>query len=500
MKDKEFDCFFREQARYTQTEIGKKLLGKEITNEPLTETEEKRIVALIKRLKEFGVIKRVKKDAVDLQEIDNDDYSVAPVVLGDTESLYAFCFVGVLWVNEFIIKCYPKYIRNNETPVGDFKEVLQVIKHYNHKKENVIHLQNDGLESSAFNMLALMLYFLNDYYQNGIYSNAQEIIETNGTGEILWDKTINETFAYIQNNRPFYMELKTRKRINDETGFFSRLHQCILSECSRKLEGKGLFDIFDDIAPIEFDESTLEDFGDREYLSYRIERELGVQYNSRKRLLLQSMYAYINNEKSVDTNEHFSMFGTTAYHTIWEDVCKKVLCDMLGEPIKSVFKSYVGGETFKEHIKKPTWNGIEAKDTLIPDIVTFYNYNGQNAFAIFDAKYYDVQIGNNSISGQPGIESITKQYLYELAYKDLIPDVWGNPNPIKVYNAFIFPSETVTKENGVERKGDVEFSIMKRLNLQKIKIVFVNPKSFYDKYLAGETALEDIVKQITPQN
>lgn len=484
MKTKEIGCFFREQEKYTQAEIGKKLLGKEITNEPLTETEEKRIVALIKRLKEFGVLKRVK-DAVDLQEIDNDDYSVAPVVLGDTESLYAFCFVGVLWVNEFIIKCYPKYIHNNIAPVDDFKEVLQVIKHYNHKKENVIHLQNDGTNGTSFNMLALMLYFLNDYYQNGIYSNAQEIIETNGTGEILWDKTINETFAYIQNNRPFYMELKTRKRINDETGFFSRLHQCILGECSRKLESQGLFDIFDDVSPIEFDETELEDFGDKEYLSYRIERELGVQYNSRKRLLLQSMYAYINNEKSVDTNEHFSMFGTTAYHTIWEDVCKQVLCDMLGKRIDTVIKGYIGKETFKEYIQCPIWAGHRVNDTLIPDIVTIKD----NYFAIFDAKYYDVKITEEGISGQPGIESITKQYLYELAYKNLIPDTWGNPNPISVYNAFIFPKEMGKDEKiSVQHCGVVEFNIMPKC-LSNIKIIFVNPETFYKAYLNGDNCL-----------
>lgn len=468
------NVYFREQERYTQKDICE-----------ILDCNEDKVVALIKRLKEFGVIKRVKKDAVDLQEIDNDDYGVAPVVLGDTESLYAFCFVGVLWVNEFIIKCYPKYIHNNKAPVGDFKEVLQVIKHYNHKKENVIHLQNDGVESSAFNMLALMLYFLNDYYQNGIYSNAQEIIETNGTGEILWDKTINETFAYIQNHRPFYMELKTRKRINDETGFFSRLHQCILSECSRKLESQQLFDIFDDVSPIEFDETTLEDFGDREYLSYRIERELGVQYNSRKRLLLQSMYAYINNEKSVDTNEHFSMFGTTAYHTIWEDVCKEVLCDMSKE--------------YLQYIPKPTWIDIPAKDTLIPDVVTIYKEKeDKEYFAIFDAKYYDVNIvfdknkKPTAISGQPGIESITKQYLYEQAFS-----YKGLTTGKEVINAFIFPK--YNQGNQFEKVGEVEFSIMCP-RLKKVAIVFVEPKNFYEKYLAGETALEDIVKQIISQN
>ena len=79
------NVYFREQERYTQEQIC------EILN-----CKEDKVVDLIKRLKEFGVLKRVKNAAVDLQEIDNDDYSVAPVVLGDTESLYAFCFVGVL--------------------------------------------------------------------------------------------------------------------------------------------------------------------------------------------------------------------------------------------------------------------------------------------------------------------------------------------------------------------------------------------------------------------
>jgi hypothetical protein len=335
-----------------------------------------------------------------------------------------------------------------------------------------------------------MLYFLNDYYQNGIYSNAQEIIETNGTGEILWNKTINETFAYIQNNRPFYMELKTRKRVNDETGFFSRLHQCILSECSRKLKSQGLFDIFDDVSPIEFDETELEDFGDKEYLSYRIERELGVQYNSRKRLLLQSMYAYINNEKSVDTNEHFSMFGTTAYHTVWEDVCKEVLCDMLGNRIDTVIKGYIGKETFKEYIQCPIWAGHRVNDTLIPDIVTIKD----NYFAIFDAKYYDVKITKEGISGQPGIESITKQYLYELAYKNLVPNGWNNLSPIFFYNAFIFPKEKANAENEINVLGEVNLPIMNRASVQNIKIIFVNPKKFYEKYLDGGDCLDLILK------
>ncbi len=46
---------------------------------------------------------------------------------------------------------------------------------------------------------------------------------TNGTGEKLWDRTINETFSYISNNRPYYTELQTKKRASDEYDFIRRL-------------------------------------------------------------------------------------------------------------------------------------------------------------------------------------------------------------------------------------------------------------------------------------
>ena len=39
-------------------------------------------------------------------------------------------------------------------------------------------------------------------------------------GEILWDKTINETFAIIQNNKPYYVELQTKNTIDNDYDYF----------------------------------------------------------------------------------------------------------------------------------------------------------------------------------------------------------------------------------------------------------------------------------------
>ena len=60
---------------------------------------------------------------------------------------------------------------------------------------------------------AFFYTLLNDYYENGLYENDKDIIENNGNGEIHWDKTINDSFTLLSNNRPYYLELKTKKRI-----------------------------------------------------------------------------------------------------------------------------------------------------------------------------------------------------------------------------------------------------------------------------------------------
>ena len=82
------------------------------------------------------------------------------------------------------------------------KQIMRVLEKYN-SKEQVIKLYNESDDGGSFNLLAVMLYLLQDYYDNGIYANDVEIVEANGTGEILWDRTINETFSYISNNRPY---------------------------------------------------------------------------------------------------------------------------------------------------------------------------------------------------------------------------------------------------------------------------------------------------------
>jgi hypothetical protein len=124
-------------------------------------------------------------------------------------------------------------------------------------------------------------------------------------------------------------------------------------------------------------------------------------------------------------------------------------------------------------------------DTLIPDIVTVT----KDIFAIFDAKYYSVTLTEKNINGQPGIESITKQYLYASAYKDLI-DECDNSNRKCVCNAFIFPRE---QDEPAVNAGMVTFGLFPD---RSIHILFVEPTWFYQAYLNGTNCLKELFNAI----
>lgn len=84
--------------------------------------------------------------------------------------------------------------------------------------------------------------------------------------------------------------------------------------------------------------------------------------------------------------------------------------------------------------------------------------------------------GKSSLSGNPGIESVNKQYLYQLAYNDFI-DIHG----LSTYNCFLLPTEGPE----IIDLGNVSFEIFKSMNLQDIQLRLLPANIMYDLYLTG---------------
>ena len=403
---------------------------------------------------------------------------------------YKFSYVGVMIIDNRIFYFYPKYM--SEFKKNSFKKILNVIE--KDKNINGESREEDLFLNESSDILPLILFFIKDYFSYGLYENTRNIIEINGNNEILWEKTINSTFPLIKNNKPYYLELLTKKRINDSNNYFRQLHEIILTECFEILKGAQLDFFFDILSIPKLTTITVNDFDDRNHILRMLDQEMNVQFDTHKLKLLNAMKDYIKQKTSEGLFKGLTLYGTSSFQGVWERVCKDVFDDMLDSHLNQLplilNKEYKEQENKKliKLIDYPYWFDESNKDlkpkdkgTLIPDIITIF----ENNFLIFDAKYYnveiyyDVEIDEKSIEGQPGIESITKQYLYALAYRK-----FARFHKLKTYNCFLFPTDGETKI-----KGYLKFDILQKIGLRNIKSIFISAEELYDVFLSS--TLED---------
>lgn len=196
------------------------------------------------------------------------------------------------------------------------------------------------------------------------------------------------------------------------------------------------------------------------------------------------MYSLLSENNPFNQENYITTYGTNTFYNTWENICCNVLNDKRYKPLgklklpTKLNEKYDANMELINLIQKPIWN-IEDKDylpnkTLIPDLITIH----KDKFAIFDAKYYIYKTKNNIIENQPGIESVTKQYLYELAYKEFVEDHEFK----EVKNGFLFPKYT----GGIEIKGYVQLNMLTDMNLKNIQIILLPVIEIYDYYLKNK--------------
>lgn len=239
-----------------------------------------------------------------------------------------------------------------------------------------------------------------------------------------------------------------------------RLHRAILSEISRFLDGCSLTDP-PSIGTAELTDENPTDLNETEYPQWLIDRERASQYITWKQEFLDLMRLHLF-EKGTEADRGVVLqLGTTSYYHAWEVACKAVLGDLLGYRLQKLPQITLT-DGWAEHknatplqiIPRPIWartegmSNAEDVDTLIPDTATFDDYDGRKLFRIYDAKHY-LPNRHGKMVGQPGVESATKQFLYQSAYQSFIEDHGFDA----VVGAFLAPTEG----NGSELLASVSF-------------------------------------------
>lgn len=449
------------------------------------------------KLKASGIIKPINNKSKEFNDFETLDelYEISDD-FEDENTIYVFNYVGVVIIDNRILIIFPKYLTNEINIVEDMKKILKVIQKYKVDNYELYSSYSNGESTDISNAIGTSLYLLDDYFVYGLYSNYESVYELNGEGEINWNKTINENLVFINNNSPYYFDLYTSKTVDDETDFFRRLHACILTRCSQELENSQINNLFD-IETIYLSEAALEDFGDKEYILYRLSAEMKMQFDTRKQTLLRTMFTYVENNNIYKDKVFINLYGTNNFNYVWEKVCSKIFDNKLATKLNSLklptklVPDFDPSHTLLEIIDKPLWKSSQlgssttfyerqANRTLTPDIVTIYEEQNTSYFLIFDAKYYNMKFEVSGtkviLQGQPGIEDITKQYLYQLAFKD-----FTDKHQIQeVRNYFLMP----TDGDKIINKALVELEILNKLGLRKIQVVLLPANNMFDLYLS----------------
>lgn len=539
-----YSAFFRETKTFYTKESFAKFLGLE---DSVKESKQQHAERIYSKLLEQNIIKSCNKKQFKLNELNSDDLKQKeendPSILNNKEKGFYFNFVGVVFVDDCVLKVYPKYI---DLPVdkyfseADDKTKSSIEKHFSQVLRVIKILSSINQDSSLnqqtqekYNHIGMQIFLLEDYYRNGIYQNKETIIETNGDGEIDWDKTINETTAIIKSNKPYYVELQTINTRSNEFDYFKMLHESILCQCSQTLRKTGLLSYLG-MTPCELSGMPLSFFGDVNYIRYRLQQEIRTQFVTKKRNQLVSLLTYITETTGHKSSESFKLFGTNSFEQIWESVCKSVFDDLylnkhrlrnsqlndspkISELIKNGIiknipkddRDISDGATFKSMIENSRWTignyPYTPSGNLTPDIISI---DEQENFYILDAKYYIIKInkGEKSIENQPGIQDVLKQFAYEKAYSSFLRDF----RFFNTVNAFIVPSlfskwkeEEKDKNKITFQKGFVTYNLMQNSayeHLGPIQVLEIVPEFILGKFLKSEVCTGALTKVLEEKN
>ncbi|ARJ38654.1 hypothetical protein SporoP8_07085 [Sporosarcina ureae] len=419
---------------------------------------------------------------VELRDVLEEDY-INQLLKGkiceeiSVNSMIKFSFVGLLNYHEKLVFILPKYIdtSNRYDFPKKMKIIIEVIRKYNRKFiSGTDFLSFTGRENDKYSIsFATAGYILDDYSRNGYYEKKEERMLLNGTGEINWDYTVNEVMPIIINSRPYYLDVITNNESSDRNNIITRIHKWVIANYSSLFgEWIGFADSL-----VKRENYSLKSLGSKEFLIAKLKAELNETYIDRE-INLMKVLIQIVEEVFQLASEQLNVYGTKNFEFIWEDVCRTVFNDEL--------------EKYKEFIPAPLWSEVGKdliieKRTFIPDLIKTYDIKEESYFAVLDAKYYNLRFTSNNVLGNPSINDVSKQLLYQKAFEGITDK--------KMRNYFLFPHDH-DSGNILKVIGKVSLDF---INPNPVVLVYLSTSKVYDMYLNNDIIKEEVFELLELQ-
>lgn len=473
-KEKLAQVWAREQQHYNSQRM------RELLGIGYSEEDDKRLSDALQQLKCAKILRTVvtKSDEANETEDDDADSSWDSRYINKYE--YCFRYVGLIQFGKRVLYILPKYcaeVKDNaqsEARMESFRTVMRVIARY---KREASSTGEEDSEDAWHDFLHVMVELVMDFQANGVYRVDENINELNGKGRIMWPRTIRRVLPLMQDGRPYYMELHTRRKQADTAHIITRLHKYLVWQAWQKLEELHLSDLLE-LPAITDPPDHEEEFSDLEYLVRVIKQEQTQRFDNRRKYLLDLMLRYLE-EKDEDTTDGIYLFGKSGFHVVWEEACRVVFGMEKSTPEQM-------------EASRPIWDfGIKGElygSALEADMLKVDN--NKQAFTIYDAKYYIPPKDGKAediVKKMPGGYDVIKQQLYELALKSRYPEYKITKN------VFILPMMEGDDSGDGVSVGTVRVPMLEKLGLAPVEICKVKPDTIWNAYLNRHT-IKDIPK------
>lgn len=405
-------------------------------------------------------------------------------ILSYKQGIYFFNYVGIISLPFCIISVLPKYT-SADLSTSELEEAtrynVQILQQYSNVSQKY-----DGLDFLAskpddiyYSEPVLADNLINYYVRYGIYEKEEKVYTNSGPGIVNWQLTVEQTAPLITGKSIFYPEtIGSIKRAQSDENI-SLLHLWATKYCIEKY-GK-LLPGYDGIEFIGNAPDDLDEIGSLDFLIGMLYKELRFVFADLKINLLNNLIWLLEQKKSSNQNDGISFYGSSSFHFIWEDACKRCFNDQSDNPqIKDLFVApeWISKSHNTFNINKGSAI-INKRNLLIPDVVWFDSQI--KSLVILDAKYYDIKFKGTQILDNPGIADISKQIIYQ----QILTKSKNSPftDETQVFNGFIFPFNPA----GHERSNDwiwghVNSKIAGWEDYQ-IQVLIVPHREIFDRYV-----------------
>lgn len=321
-----------------------------------------------------------------------------------------FKFVGITFTKNIVIVVFPKgyELSSNQFILRQhIRLLIDVFSRYEAEKK--VHEEESKLLTGKYGSvknIQSMIWMIEDYIENGIFIQRENLYNINGSQRINWSKTIKTQNPIIINNSPFYLDLVTKKHSINLQNSITLIHQYVIQESLKQLGWLFEYEEVEDMCEAPFDD---------EQSIYILDLAIQQTFSDREMLLFNYLKSFILGSNDNSENSMY-LFATQYFHWIWEHICLSLFSNNEEEVLSP---------------PNPYWmvKGKKSLTSQIPDVM----FRKEKAIYILDAKYYQVDKAPQKL---PGWKDLVKQMFYRhtlLQQKEY--------SDYEIVNIFLFPKD-----------------------------------------------------------